>query len=100
MVAARAAFELHEALVRSNNMHLHRVSQRRPDQEMAAADIEASRTERDIEIHNHLLYAGGTCQQPARDPRTSWVQKVCYPYGCALQEPVRRAQGTRHRHSM
>ena len=57
MVAARAAFERHEALVRGNNMHLHRVGQRRPDQEMAAAGTEVGRTERDSEIHNHLLYA-------------------------------------------
>jgi hypothetical protein len=43
--------------VRYNNMHLHRVGQRRPDQEMAAAGTEVGRTERDIEIHHHLLYA-------------------------------------------
>ena len=57
MVAARAVFERHEALVRGHNMHRHRVGERRPDQEMAAAGPEVGRTERDIEIHNHLLYA-------------------------------------------
>ena len=57
MIATRATCEWHEALVRSNNMHLYRVSHRRPDQELAAAGTEAGRTERDIEIHHHLLYA-------------------------------------------
>src|SRR4029453_3331922 len=51
MVAARAVLERHEALVRGNNMHLHRVGQRRPDQELAATGTEKGRTERDIEIH-------------------------------------------------
>src|SRR5262249_37360417 len=57
MVAARAARERHETLVRGNNMDLHRVGQGRPDQEMAAAGPEVGRPERDSEIHNHLPYA-------------------------------------------
>ena len=55
MVAARATFERHDAFVWGNNMHLHRVGQRRPDQELAATGPEVGRTKRDIKIHTHLL---------------------------------------------